>query len=379
MRALILKETERMEMAEIPPPAPKPHEVVVEVGAVGLCGTDFHIFEGSSNYNVDAAGRPIPLAEQPQVLGHEFAGTVVELGAAVKDLSVGERVLVDQGLNCSSHGAEEWCEYCATGNTHQCAYYEECGITGRQGALAEYVAVPALNAVRVEADLPPERVALAEPLGCVAHASEMVLGTPARYTFGGERPIKSILICGAGPAGLLFTQYLRNVVGYAGQLIVSEPGAGRRALAEGYGASVTLDPTAVDLVAAVRELTHGERVNYLIDASGAGAIFRQIPGLLRKQGTLLLYGHGHHGVDMSLLNNVQFTEPTIISPCGASGAIDPDGRPRTYRRSLDMVSRGLIDVTRFVTHRYRGLGDVPQAFARDRFAPDYIKGVAVLN
>jgi threonine dehydrogenase-like Zn-dependent dehydrogenase len=381
MQALVLKDAGRMELADIPQPSPLPHEVVVRVGAVGLCGTDFHIYEGSANYNLDAAGRPVPLAEEPQILGHEFCGTIAELGSAVEGLGVGDRVVVDQGLNCSSRrrAAAEWCEYCATGNTHQCADYEECGISGRQGALAEFVAVPAPNAIRIEGDLPFERAALSEPLGCIAHATEMALATPARYTFGGERPVRSVLICGAGPAGLLFTQYLRNVVGYAGQLIVSEPGAERRALAESYGASATVDPMADDLIAAVAELTRGERVHVLIDAAGVGAIFRQIPGLLRKQGTLMLYGHGHHGADMSLLNNVQYTEPTIISPCGASGAIDPDGRPRTYRRSLEMVSGGLIDVTRFVTHHYRGLAAVPQAFARDRLAPDYIKGVAVLN
>jgi threonine dehydrogenase-like Zn-dependent dehydrogenase len=379
MQALIVTDAEKMELADIPQPPIKPHEVLVKVGAVGLCGTDFHIYEGRANYNTDAAGRVVPLAAEPQVLGHEFSGTVAEVGGAVADLKPGDRVFVDQGLNCSSRGRIEWCEYCATGNTHQCADYAEHGITGVQGALAEYIAVPAVNAVRIEGGLPAEQAALAEPLGCVAHASEMMQRTPARYTFGGERPVKSVLICGAGPAGLLFTQYLRNVVGYAGLLIVSEPNAGRRALAEGYGATVAVDPTAADLVAAVQDLTRGERIHCLIEAAGVASIFTQIPGLLRKQGTVLMYGHGHHGVDLGVMNNVQFLEPTLVAACGASGAIDPDGRPRTYRQALEMVSGGLIDVARFVTHRYRGLAEVPRAFARDRFAPDYIKGVAVLD
>jgi threonine dehydrogenase-like Zn-dependent dehydrogenase len=379
MQALIVTDAEKMELADIPQPPIKPHEVLVKVGAVGLCGTDFHIYEGRANYNTDAAGRVVPLAAEPQVLGHEFSGTVAEVGGAVADLKPGDRVFVDQGLNCSSRGRIEWCEYCATGNTHQCANYAEHGITGVQGALAEYIAVPAVNAVRIEGGLPAEQAALAEPLGCVAHASEMMQRTPARYTFGGERPVKSVLICGAGPAGLLFTQYLRNVVGYAGLLIVSEPNAGRRALAEGYGATVAVDPTAADLVAAVQDLTRGERIHCLIEAAGVASIFTQIPGLLRKQGTVLMYGHGHHGVDLGVMNNVQFLEPTLVAACGASGAIDPDGRPRTYRQALEMVSGGLIDVARFVTHRYRGLAEVPRAFARDRFAPDYIKGVAVLD
>jgi L-iditol 2-dehydrogenase len=84
---------------------------LLKVGGVGLCGTDFHIFEGHANYHTDAQGRPIPLSEQAQIMGHEFCGTVVELGSAVSDLKVGDRVVVDQGLNCSAATVEELCEY----------------------------------------------------------------------------------------------------------------------------------------------------------------------------------------------------------------------------------------------------------------------------
>ena len=378
MKALALVEAGRMEPREVATPAPRPHEILVEIGAVGLCGTDFHIFEGHANYHTDARGRPIPLREQPQILGHEMCGRVAALGAEVRDLRVGDRVVLDQGLNCRSRGEAELCEYCATGNTHQCARYAEHGITGVQGGLAEYVAIPAVNAVRVEAELRPEEMALVEPLGCVIHASEMAAAVPARYRFGGERPIRSTLVCGAGPAGLLFIQYLRQVVGYDGLLVVAEPNAKRRQLAADYGATA-VDPTVVDLVEAVQDLTGGEKLHYLIDAAAAARLFSQMPGLLRKQATVLLYGHGHHGADLSVLSSVQFLEPTLVAPVGASGALDPDGRPRTYRRALELLSAGRIDVSRFITHRYARLEDVPQAFGRDRFGDDYIKGVAVFG
>src|SRR5581483_2041836 len=321
MKALTLCEAKKMEPREIAQPSPGPREVLLRVGAVGLCGTDFHIYEGCANYNADSSGRLIPFSEQPQILGHEFCGTVVETGSEVRDLRPGDRVVVDQGLNCSSYAAAALCEYCATGNTHQCANYAEHGITGLQGALAEFIAVPAINTVRIESDLPMDQAALVEPLGCIIHSNEMMQQTPARYTFRGERPIRSVLICGGGPAGLLFTQYLRNVAGYDGRLLVSEPNAKRRALVESYGAT-TIDPMAVDLVGAVQELTHGERIHYLIEAAGVARVFTQMPGLLRKQATVLLYGHGHHGVDLGVLNNVQFMEPTFISPVGASGGLD---------------------------------------------------------
>ncbi len=374
MKALIVSEAEQMELRDLPHPVAGARDVLIEVGGVGFCGTDFHIYEGRANYHTDAAGRVIPLREQPQILGHEFSGTVVEVGSAVHDLNPGDRVIADQGLNCSSHAVPVHCEYCATGNTHQCAQYAEHGITGLPGALAEFMAIPAVNAVRIESELPLDQAALAEPLGCIIHSSEMMMRVPARYTFGGERPIKSVLICGAGPAGLLFTQYLRKVTGFDGLLLVAEPNPKRRALVESYGAT-TIDPTAVDLVAAAQELTRGERIHYLIESAGVAQIFRQMPGLLRKQATVLLYGHGHHGVDLGVLNNVQFLEPTLIAPVGASGAIDPDGRPRTYRLALELISSGTINVSQFITHRYHKLEDAPQAFTRDRFEPDYIKGV----
>jgi L-iditol 2-dehydrogenase len=200
----------------------------------------------------------------------------------------------------------------------------------------------------------------------------------SRFQFGGTNPIRAALIIGAGPAGLLFTQYLRQVIGFDGLLIVSEPHAQRRALAADYGAMV-IDPSADELVAAVRDLTGGEQVNLLIEAAGVAAVFRQMPGLLRKQGTIVLYGHGHHGVDLGVLNNVQFLEPTFVAPIGASGGFDADRRPRTYRRALELVSNGTIDVARIITHRYRTLEAVPQAFAHDHRDPDYTKGVAILE
>lgn len=379
MRALALTAPAHMEVHPLALPVPRPHEVLLKVTGVGLCGTDFHIFEGRANYRTDEQGRLIPLEEEPLILGHEFCGTVVETGSAVTDLRAGDRVAVDQGLNCHSYGKAALCEYCATGNSHQCADYREHGITGLQGALAEYVAVPALNALKVETDLPSDQCALVEPLGCIIHSSQMLRDAKTRYTFGGERPIRHLLVCGAGPAGLLFTQYLRNVVGYDGLLIVTEPSAQRRALALGYGASHAIDPAQTDLIAEVQELTHGERLHCLIESAGIGQLFKQMPGLLRKQATVLLYGHGHHGVDLGVLNNVQFLEPALVSPVGASGGFDADGRPSTYRQALGLLSGGQINVSQFITHRYTTLDEVPRGFAEDRHSPDFIKGVAVFD
>jgi len=382
MRAAVLVDVGRIEVRDVPRPSPGPREILVRVQAVGLCGTDLHIFAGHANYNRDERGRPISLAREPQILGHEIAAVVEETGATVRDLRPGDRVVIDQGRSCVSEGRSPACEYCASGDSHQCERYGEHGITGLPGGLAEYVAIPAVNAVRIDSARDPAVAAVTEPLGCVVHASDVLLRTPARYGIqrgrgGNGRQIGHVLICGAGPAGLLWVQYLRSVLGYDGLLLVSEPSAAKRALAERFGAE-TIDPTVADLVDVVLARTCGRRVELLVEATGSGQMFASIAPLVRKQATVLLYGHGHAGVDLSVLNQLQFREPVLLSPVGASGGHEPDGRPSTYVRALRLIERGSVDVAPMITHRYRSLDAVPGAFTGDHAAPDYIKGVVTL-
>jgi threonine dehydrogenase-like Zn-dependent dehydrogenase len=379
MRAAVLADVGRMELQRVPVQPPGPHDIRVRVTAVGLCGTDFHIFEGHSNYHTDERGLPIPLPVAPQILGHEIVGIVEERGSEVRSPSLGDQVVVDQGINCVSARRPERCEYCATGDSHQCAFYAEHGITGLPGGLAEFVTVPAVNAIRTDAGLPRTDAALTEPLGCVVHASNAVARAAARYALTHPDParrVRHVLLCGGGPAGLLFIQYLRHGLGWDGAILLSEPNQRKRALAERCGAE-PLDP-AVDVVDAVRERTGGRRVEYLIDASGAADVFRKVPGLVRKQATILLYGHGHAGADLSVLNNVQFLEPTFVSPVGASGGFLDDGRPATYRTALDLIESGRVQASPIVTHRYQSLDEVPAAFAGAHRDVDYVKGVVAL-
>jgi L-iditol 2-dehydrogenase len=377
MRAAVLVGPGRLEVREVARPEPAPHEVRVQVRAVGLCGTDVHIYAGHANYHRDGSGRVVPLAEAPQILGHEIAGEVHAVGAGVRDLRPGDRVVVDQGRSCVGEGRPEWCEYCRSGDSHQCEFYREHGITGLPGGFAEFVVVPAANAVEFGGGLPWEAAALVEPLGCIVHSCELLSRATARYALDagdGEHRVRTALILGAGPAGLLVTQYLRRVLGYSGTLLVSEPDAGRRALAERFGATA-LDPTATDLAAEVRDRSGGRRAELIVEASGSATAFAEIPALLRKQGTLLLYGHGHSGGDLGSLNGVQFLEPTLVSPAGASGGFEPDGRPTTYRRALHLVESSTIEVEPLITHRYHSLDALARALAGEHREPGYVKGV----
>ncbi len=377
MKAAVLEDVAKMVVRDVPEPELPPREVGLRVQAVGVCGTDLHLYRGHGNYNFDAQGRPIPLKVQPQILGHEFSGEVVDVGREVKDLKPGDRVLCDQGRNCHSHGHWPLCPYCASGDSHQCAYYQEHGITGLPGALAEYIAIPAVNCLKVPEAMMAEEAALVEPLGCVLHSSDRAEQACARYTFAGDERIRNVLICGAGPAGLLFLQYLRNVKQFDGLILVSDVREMNLKLVSHFGGT-PINVARQNLVQAVLELTHGEKIHYLIDACGNSIIFEQIPGLIRKQATALLYGHGHQGRDIGLLCNVLFFEPTLVAPIGASGGFDPDGRPTTYRRAMELVSAGKIQVLPYVTHRYGSLDEIRRVFEKDFELPDYIKGVLKL-
>jgi threonine dehydrogenase-like Zn-dependent dehydrogenase len=381
MRASVLCDPEKLEVRDVPIPHAAPDEVLVRVSAVGLCGTDAHIFAGHANYNTDDYGQPIPFDVQPQILGHEISGCIEEAGSEVLDLKAGDRVVVDQGLNCVSLRRAMLCDYCRTGDSHQCEFYAEHGITGLPGGLAEFIAVPAVNAVPIRSELEMAAAALTEPLGCIIHSADAVARAQTRYHLNGAsigQRVRSVLVCGAGPAGLMFVQYLRRVLGYDGLLLASEPHEGKRKLALDFCADYVIDPGDRDAVEAVQDYTKGKGVDCLIEASGAGQVLAFIPGLIKKQATVLLYGHGHAGVDLSVLNNLMFREPSLITPVGASGGFEPDGRPSVYLRALNLIGRKQIDVAPLITHRYLSLEAVQDALVKDIYTPSYVKGVVTL-
>lgn len=370
MQALALVAPRRLEVRELEVPRPALHEVLVKVSHVGLCGTDWHIWSGDANYHCDAAGTPIALEQAPQILGHEVAGVVVAAGDAVQDLDPGDRVVLDQGLNCRSQQREADCIYCAHQSTHQCTHYREHGITGLQGGLAEYICVPAVNAVPVHESVDLGRAVLTEPLACVLHACEWISSAAGRWTLDGSGPYgvpRIVLIIGGGPAGQLFVQVLRKVFGYEGRLLLADPNADKRALAAGFGAEAVED--------AALALEGSDGAEWILEASGSGPVFAALPGLMRKQATVLLYGHGHGGVGMELLNPIQFREPTFVSPCGASGGFDDDDRPTIYRRALRLIEQGTVEVEPLITHRFAGLEAAIPAFTGEARRNGYIKGV----
>jgi L-iditol 2-dehydrogenase len=376
MKALVLEDVRTFRLREIAQPVPNESEVLVQVGAVGICGTDVHIYHGIANYHRDERGQAIPLCQQPQTLGHEFCGKVAAVGAKVTKVRPGDAVVVDQVLNCHSQGRVPVCEYCWSGDSHQCEFGREMGVTGAPGAFVDYVAVPEANVVPLPPGIPFMKAAIVEPLGCVVHACERVERAQARYTFDGRLRIRHVLIAGAGPSGLLFLQYLRNAKQFEGEIFVADMKDTRLALAQRLGGT-PIDVRKVDPVSEIPRRTRGERLHFLVEASGSGAIFDWAPWVIRHQATVLIYGGGHAGRDIGVLTPFQGSEPTLITTAGASGGFDPDGTPTTYRLAVEHIRDGKIDADSLLTHRYVELEQIPRAFSHDVEQEDFIKGVLV--
>lgn len=226
-------------------------DVIIRVGAVGICGSDLHALHDPPTH----PGRP------GVIFGHEFCGEVVAVGSEVRDLTVGDSVAVDQNPPCGR------CEPCRNGrpnfceplfdNPHVDIPWPNTPGFFWDGGMAEYVKVPSYFVYRVSPDLPKELVVLAEPLGCALNAVNKT------GVIGGE----TAAVIGGGPIGLLSVAVLRYFG--AGKIVVIEPSATRGEVALEVGADAVIDPTAgEDLQAAVRNATGGADPSVIIEAVG---------------------------------------------------------------------------------------------------------------
>ena len=252
MRAVVLDGTGAVQLTEIAEPVPGAHDVVVAPAAVGICGTDLHLVKGSY-----ATGR------YPVVPGHEFAGTVVEVGADVRGLSPGDLVGVDPNVACGV------CRWCRVEAYNLCVRLEPVGVT-RDGACAEQVAVPARVVYRLPAGLDATVGALIEPLACVLHALDRA---PSLKD-------KDVLIYGAGSIGLLMCAVVKQRG--AGRVQVVEPHAVRRAAAARLGAD--------EAAAASANLDLAAGADVVVEASGHPAAVTDALRRIAVRGTLVQMG-----------------------------------------------------------------------------------------
>jgi len=225
-------------VAEVDEPAPGLTDVVIEILATGICGSDFHGFTGET-------GRRQP----GQIMGHETVGRVASLGEQVTGLSVGDLVTVNPVLSCDA------CEVCASGNEQSCPNRTVIGVTPHiQSAFADYLTVRASNVVSLAAGRSPELGALVEPLAVGYHGARR----------GGCSDLDRVLVIGGGPIGQ--AAYLGAVRCGATDIVVSDINPARRELCAGLGARV-VDPSAGELAGTVPDAL-GAPASLVIDTVG---------------------------------------------------------------------------------------------------------------
>ncbi|MBT2225232.1 zinc-binding dehydrogenase [Nonomuraea sp. NEAU-A123] len=284
MRVVTWAGVDRLAQQETPIPEISDGEVLVRVSRVGICGSDLAILRGQH-----------ARAETGVILGHEFAGTVAE-SRAPGGPPVGSQVAVRPLIACADRGTVPPCRACASGNAHVCRSLGLYGVD-EPGGLAEFVAVRAGAVHPVRQDVSPELTALAEPLAVAVHAVSRSGLT------GGE----SVAVYGGGPIGL-FTALVARHRG-AADVVIVEPNAWRRGVAESFGFPV-LD-SGVDTPAAIRERTSGDGADIVFDSAGHPAVARQLTEAARIQGTIVIVGVYKSPPEVDL-RTVNFAEHRLV-------------------------------------------------------------------
>jgi len=314
MKALLLREYSKLEVAELPRPAVAPDEVLVQVAACGICGSDVHGYDGSS-------GRRIP----PLVMGHEAAGVVAEVGEGVSRFAAGDRVTFDSTVYCGV------CEYCLSGKMNLCDNRQvlgvSCGDYRRAGAFAEFVAVPERIVYRL-----PDAMSFAEAamLEAVAVALHAVVVSELK---GGE----TALVIGAGMIGLLTLQAARAAG--CSRVLIADVDATRLKLAAELGADETILASGAELIDQVLRLTAGHGVDVVLEAVGRDETVSAAVDSVRKGGTVTLIGNITPRVTLPL-QKVVSRQIRLQGSCASSGE---------YPQAIELISSGKIRVTPLIT------------------------------
>lgn len=306
---------------EVAEPAAAPGEVVVEVAACGLCGSDLHEYLHGPVY-IPKRPHPLTGVVPPVTLGHEFSGRVADVGRGVTRFRAGDRVTVNPCLVCGE------CRWCRRGQPNHCAKLASIGLS-RDGALAPYVLAPEYGCHALPPEVSDEAGATVEPLAVAVHAVRR-----ARLA-GGER----VVVMGAGPIGLLVLQVLKAKG--AGWVAMVEPRAERRRHAEALGADLALDPGAGDPSQAIAEATGGDRAGVVFECVGSPAAFAGAFRAAGKMGRIVLVGLTPESVPLNALLLLAHEKELI----GSSAYTDE------FPEAIALLARGLVKTAPLITAR----------------------------
>lgn len=323
MRAACLVATGKIELQERPIPEPRPGEVRLRPVAVGICGSDMHAFLGEH-----------PFVHAPIVLGHEIGAIVDKLGPEVVGLQVGQLVTVEPSLVCDE------CYNCRNGRYNICERLRVVGCVGYDGAMADYLVLPAEKVVPVPASWPLERAALVEPTAVGVHAVQQGLLQPGQ----------DVLVLGAGIIGLVTAQAARALG--ASRVLIADPIDARLERARSLDLCETLNNERHDLRQAVRERFGDKGADLIFDCVGIQPTLDAAIAVARKGTRIVMVGvpPGRLSVDMAL---VQDRELELVGTLMY--------RREDYRTAIELMDREAIKVDPLVTHRFP-LERVTEAF-----------------
>jgi L-iditol 2-dehydrogenase len=309
MQALVLEDTQKLEMRDVPEPEIGPNDVLIQVKACGICGSDVHGYDGST-------GRRIP----PIVMGHEASGVIARTGASVSKFKVGDRVTFDSTVSCGD------CRFCKSGDVNLCDNRQvlgvSCGDYRRNGAFAEYVAVPQHIVYKLPDSFAYEKAALIEAVSIAVHAAKIT----------GIQPGSSAVVIGVGMIGLLAVQAFR-VFGCA-KIIAIDLEESKLALARTAGADETYLATDADLLQKLADATEGRGPDIAVEVVGAQkSILTAIDGV-RRGGTVTLIGNLAPKVEIPL-QIVVTRQLRLLGSCASAGE---------YEECIALMESGAINV-----------------------------------
>jgi threonine 3-dehydrogenase len=316
MKALVKRRREPgLAMEDVPLPAMGPNDVLIQVKKAAVCGTDVHIFTWDE-WSQKAVKVPV-------TVGHEFTGVVAEVGSAVTGFHEGERVSAEGHITCGH------CRNCRAGKRHLCRNTQGIGIH-RDGAFADYVAMPAVNVFRVPASVPDEISAFFDPLGNAVH-------TALSFDLVGE----DVLITGAGPIGCMAAAIARHVG--ARYVVVTDVNDYRLQLASRLGATRAVNVQRTSLQDVMGELGMTEGFDVGMEMSGNGDALRSLLQVMNHGGRVAILGIPPREVSIDW-NQVIFKGLVLKGIYGREMF-------ETWYKMAAMLTSGL-DVSSVVTHRF---------------------------
>ena len=328
MKAAVITGVGQSDVTTVDDPTPGPRDVVVKVAACGICGTDLHILQGEFAPTL------------PLVPGHEFAGEIVEIGAEVVDLAIGDQVAVDPSLYCFE------CYYCRRGQNNLCESWNAIGVS-KQGGAAEFARAPMSNCVKLPDHVRPADAALIEPLSCAVRGYDVLRSQLAN----------SVLIYGSGTMGLMMLQLAKRV----GAASVDVVDLNEERLATARSLGVTRAATAAD------ELDMPRGWDLVVDATGNARAIQDGLGRVGKGGTFLQFGVSDYAARAEIEPYKIYNQEITIT--GSMAVL------HSFERAAALFADGVIDPDVFISDRLP-LDEYPSAL--EQFAKGVGRKIQVL-